>query len=77
VSGPVHKRDVLTDVAARVTMTSPRGGPLNAPLRPVTRYTARAVSTQDAPQALVYEAFRRKLKEDAREPRLGAVAASD
>lgn len=72
--GPIRKRGVLTEVAQEVTITSPTGGRLDAPLRPVRQYTAQVVASGDVPREQVYEAFLRKVNPDAQAPQLGDVA---
>jgi hypothetical protein len=70
----VLREDVLTGVATAVTITSAAGGRLDAPMRPVRRYTAEVLAEGRVPENLVYQAFGRKLKEMPL-PELGEVAA--
>ncbi len=75
--GPVTKEDVLTEVATAVTITSPSGGPLDAPMRPVRRYTAEVRATGDVPNSAVYAAFAGKVDHEVPLPHLGEAAPTD
>ncbi len=75
--GPVTKADVLTEVAPAVTITSPSGGPLDAPMRPIRRYTAEVRASGDVPKTAVYEAFVKKVGGDTPLPPLGEAVPTD
>jgi hypothetical protein len=75
--GPVVKHDVLTEVATAVTITSPSGGRLDAPLRPVRRYTAEVLARGEVPEHAVYRAFAEKVGGATPLPPLGETAPAD
>ncbi len=75
--GRVTKADVLTEVATAVTITSRSGGPLDAPMRPVRRYTAEVQAPGDVPKGAVYEAFAKKIGDETPLPALGEGPPKD